>query len=44
MRRACEPRRYSRAMPYEVQTPVFDGPFDLLLHLITKEEVDLYEV
>jgi segregation and condensation protein A len=31
-------------MPYEVQTPVFEGPFDLLLHLITKEEVDLYEV
>ena len=29
---------------YHVQTPVFDGPFDLLLHLITKEQVDLYEV
>src|SRR6267378_3418406 len=44
MRRAPDPRRYSRTMPYEVQTPVFEGPFDLLLHLITKEEVDLYEV
>jgi segregation and condensation protein A len=31
-------------MPYEVQTPVFDGPFDLLLHLILREQVDLYEV
>ena len=31
-------------MPYEVQTPVFEGPFDLLLHLITREQVDLYEV
>ena len=31
-------------MPYEVQTPVFEGPFDLLLHLIMKEQVDLYEV
>ena len=31
-------------MPYEVQTPVFEGPFDLLLHLILKEQVDLYEV
>jgi segregation and condensation protein A len=31
-------------MPYEVQTPVFEGPFDLLLHLILKEEVDLWEV
>ena len=29
---------------YEVQTPVFDGPFDLLLHLILREQVDLYEV
>ena len=31
-------------MPYEVRTPVFEGPFDLLLHLILGEEVDLYEV
>ena len=31
-------------MPYEVHTPVFDGPFDLLLHLILREQVDLYEV
>jgi segregation and condensation protein A len=28
----------------EVSTPVFEGPFDLLLHLILKEQVDLYEV
>jgi segregation and condensation protein A len=31
-------------MPYEVQTTVFEGPFDLLLHLITREEVDLWEI
>jgi segregation and condensation protein A len=31
-------------MAYDVTTPVFEGPFDLLLHLITKEQVDLYEV
>ena len=31
-------------MPYAVQTPVYDGPFDLLLHLILRQEVDLYEV
>ncbi|HEX8770266.1 MAG TPA: ScpA family protein [Acidimicrobiales bacterium] len=31
-------------MAYEVQTPVFEGPFDLLLHLITHDEVDLWEV
>jgi len=29
---------------YEVNTPVFDGPFDLLLHLILKEEVDIHEI
>ena len=31
-------------MPYQVSTPVFEGPFDLLLHLITREQVDLWEV
>jgi segregation and condensation protein A len=31
-------------MTYEVQTPVYAGPFDLLLHLILREQVDLYEV
>jgi segregation and condensation protein A len=31
-------------MGYEVQTAVFAGPFDLLLHLILKQEVDLWEV
>ncbi|CAN5115679.1 hypothetical protein BH23ACT2_BH23ACT2_07560 [soil metagenome] len=31
-------------MGYEVQTTVFEGPFDLLLHLIVGEQVDLYEV
>jgi segregation and condensation protein A len=29
---------------YEVSTPVYEGPFDLLLHLILKEEVDLWEI
>lgn len=31
-------------MPIAVQTEVFEGPFDLLLHLILREQVDLYEV
>jgi segregation and condensation protein A len=31
-------------MAYEVQTSVFEGPFDLLLHLILKQEVDLWEI
>lgn len=31
-------------MAYEVTTPVFEGPFDLLLHLILRDQVDIYEV
>lgn len=31
-------------MSYEVSTPVFEGPFELLLHLILKEKVELYEI
>jgi segregation and condensation protein A len=31
-------------MAYEVQTPVFEGPLDLLLHLISRDEVDIYQV
>ncbi|MDP9074790.1 MAG: segregation/condensation protein A [Actinomycetota bacterium] len=31
-------------MPYDVSTPVFEGPFDLLLHLITRQQVDIYQV
>jgi segregation and condensation protein A len=29
---------------FAVETPVYEGPFDLLLQLILKEQVDLYEV
>ena len=29
---------------YKVHTDVFEGPFDLLLRLITEQRVDLYEV
>lgn len=31
-------------MTVTVHTPVFDGPFDLLLHLILRDQVELYEV
>jgi segregation and condensation protein A len=31
-------------MVLEVHTSVYEGPFDLLLHLILKQEVDLWEV
>ena len=31
-------------MAYEVSTPVFEGPFDLLLHLILREQVEIWDV
>ena len=31
-------------MAVDVTTSVYEGPFDLLLHLILKEQVDIYEV
>lgn len=31
-------------MAHEVRTEVFEGPIDLLLHLITRQRVDIYEV
>lgn len=32
------------AVGYQVSTPVFEGPFDLLLHLVTREQVDIWEL
>jgi segregation and condensation protein A len=29
---------------YQVSTPVFEGPLDLLLHLVTREQVDIWEL
>ena len=31
-------------MGYKVSTPVFEGPFDLLLHLVTRDQVDIWEL
>src|SRR5687767_12878133 len=31
-------------MTYEVRLDVFEGPLDLLLHLITRQRVDIYDV
>jgi len=36
--------RYHGAVAIDVHTSVFEGPFDLLLHLILRDQVDLYEV
>ena len=38
------PRSKLIPMPYEVQTPIFEGPFDLLLRLILKQQVELYDI
>ncbi len=32
------------AVAYAVHTPVFEGPLDVLLHLITKQQVELYDI
>ena len=34
----------SVVVAYEVETHTYSGPFDMLLHLILQDEVDLYEV
>lgn len=34
----------AQSQSYRVTTDSFEGPFDLLLHLILKDEVDLYEI
>ena len=31
-------------MPYQVNLPVFEGPLDLLLHLIRVHEIDIYDI
>src|ERR687883_265261 len=31
-------------MDYVVRTEVFEGPFDLLLHLIARQKVDIWQV
>lgn len=31
-------------MVYQVKLPVFEGPMDLLLHLLDKNEVDIYDI
>ncbi|HWI55555.1 MAG TPA: segregation/condensation protein A, partial [Desulfobacteria bacterium] len=31
-------------MAYQIKLQVFEGPFDLLFHLIEKNEVDIYDI
>ena len=32
------------SVPYDVQTAVYEGPFDLLLHLVLSSQVDVYAI
>ncbi len=45
---SVRPRRprppYALSVAYDVRTRVYEGPFELLLHLILRDQVDLYEV
>lgn len=34
----------SPVVGYQVSTPLFEGPFDVLLHLVTKDQVDIWEL
>lgn len=36
--------KYHCSVAIEVATPVYEGPFDLLLHLIMREEVNIHEI
>ena len=36
--------KYHYSVAIEVATPVYEGPFDLLLHLIMREEVNIHEI
>ncbi|HET7854578.1 MAG TPA: segregation/condensation protein A, partial [Candidatus Methylomirabilis sp.] len=31
-------------MAYQVKLPVFEGPLDLLLHLIRGNQIDIYDI
>lgn len=31
-------------MAYQIKLPIFEGPFDLLFHLLEKNEVDIYDI
>src|ERR1019366_8100438 len=36
--------RYRRVVTYAVSTPTFEGPIDLLLHLVSSHEVDVLDI
>src|SRR5437016_11212542 len=39
-----EPESEARADDYRVKLEIFEGPLDLLLYLIKKDEIDIYDI
>jgi segregation and condensation protein A len=39
-----EPESEARADDYQVKLEIFEGPLDLLLYLIKKDEIDIYDI
>ncbi|MGB2705800.1 MAG: segregation/condensation protein A [Candidatus Omnitrophota bacterium] len=37
-------KKWAFSMTYKVQLPVFEGPLDLLLYLIKKDEINIYDI
>jgi segregation and condensation protein A len=35
---------FSKKNPYQIVLPIFEGPMDLLLHLIRENKVDIYDI
>jgi segregation and condensation protein A len=31
-------------VPYQIKLPIFEGPLDLLLHLIRENRIDIYDI
>jgi segregation and condensation protein A len=44
VRRRAVAATYDCTVPVAVNIPIYEGPFDLLLHLIMREEVSIHEV
>src|SRR3954469_15135325 len=38
------PGKVRRLMDYRVELPVYNGPMDLLLYLIKRDELDIYDI
>ncbi|MDP6244310.1 MAG: segregation/condensation protein A, partial [Myxococcota bacterium] len=41
---SASPHTATSVSPYGVKLHAFEGPLDLLLHLIKKHEVDIYDI